>query len=187
MRFIPQKENNAPTVISGLCIFAAAVCLLLSGAPYMPRGILQVFAVAFIVACVQITQRFILTSYEYELTDTGLGGSDYYDGDILTGGEEFHGGGRYDFAVIMVQGRRRRTVCSLTTADLYAVYRDGKKNRAEYEVKLGKTTLVYNYRRNLFPQNPLVCVFEQDDKLVEIRLECDESFESALLVRVKEK
>jgi hypothetical protein len=87
----------------------------------------------------------------------------------------------------MVQGRRRRTVCSLTTADLYAVYRDGKKNRAEYEVKLGKTTLVYNYRRNLFPQNPLVCVFEQDDKLVEIRLECDESFESALLVRVKEK
>ncbi len=189
MRYIPQKENNAPTVLSGLCIFAAAVCLLMSGVPYMPRGLLQICMAGFAVAAIQLTQRFILTTFEYELAPLYTNGAAYYGDGVLTGVDEQNDDAaadrsRYDFAVTRVQGTRRRTVCSLSTANLRAVYADNKKNRIESVQKYGKTAQIFNFRRNLFPQRPITCLFEIDDRLVEIRLECDEAFGEELSRRV---
>lgn len=187
MRYIPPKLNNGAVVLSGLLLFAAAVCLLVSGAPYMPRGVLQIFCAAFAVAGIQITQRFVLTYYEYELLPRPVSGdAAYYGGEaIAAGADDPPFDGRYDFAVVRIQGERRKTVCSLSCMTLIAVYQSDKKSREEAAQKYGKPALVYNFRRNLFGARQVNCLFEFNDKLAEIRLECNEAFESMLRSRIR--
>ncbi|HHW23912.1 MAG TPA: hypothetical protein PK778_09170 [Bacillota bacterium] len=188
MRYVPPKKNNSAAVLSGILIFSAAVCLLLSGAPFMPRGILQIFFIAFAVAGIQITQRFVLTYYEYELLTREMSaGLEPAGGDSVAvsmdGDEPFDG--RYDFSVIRVQGERRKTVCCLSCTTLVGVYAGDKKSREEAEKKYGKPNLVYNFKRNLFDAREVCALFEFNGKLVEIRLECSESFEGMLRSRIR--
>lgn len=186
MRYVPPKLNNGAVVLSGLLLFAAAVCLLLSGAPYMPRGVLQIFCAAFAVAGIQITQRFVLTYYEYELLPRPVSGeAAYYGGDAVAaeaGDGPFDG--RYDFSVVRIQGERRKTVCSLSCMTLLAVYPGDKKSREEAIQKYGEPSMIYNFKRNLFGARQVNCLFEFNEKLAEIRLECNEAFESLLRSRI---
>lgn len=187
MRYIPPKLNNSAGVLSGLLVFSTAVCLLLAGTPNMPRGILHIFAVGFAVAGIQITQRFVLTYFEYELLTRSVPGSGTYHNDgiaVAAGADEQPFDGRYDFSVVRVQGMRRKTVCSLSCTTLIDVYAGDKKSREEAEKKHGKPAMVYNFKRNLFGARVVCALFEFNDKLVEIRLECSESFESMLRSRI---
>lgn len=185
MRYIPPKLNNSAVVLSGLLVLSAAICLFLAGLPYMPRGVLHIFFIAFAVAGIQITQRFVLTFFEYELLPRATGGVVNFGGEVLTAdADESPFDGRYDFSVIRVQGEHRKTVCSLSCMTLIDVYLDDKASREEAEKAHGKPSTIYNYKRNLFGARVVCCLFEFNGKLVEIRLECNESFESLLRSRI---
>ena len=188
MRFLPPREKNLGLIFSAACLFSAAAAFALSAADGFPRALMQLVSVVLLVISIQLMQRYVLTSFEYELLPRDLNGGEAVGDSDNNGADNTDyidaASGITDFSVIKLQGERRKTVCSLSCAGLKAVYKDNKTERAKAKAEFGEPDYVYNYHRNLFPAEPVVCLFEFNGKLADIRIEADDRFRSELISRI---
>lgn len=163
MRDTPQK-NNTHAVIA-LSLLLVIVFLGMAGANIRPgiRFAFRVIAFGAFLLSVQISSRYLLTTYEYYLTP---------DADLAE---------RNDFSVVRAQGKTRMPVAFLPVSDLIGVeYCPAKKTLTE---KYGQIAKRINFCPTLFPSAYYVFLFRFEEQTIALSLECADAFALAALSR----
>ena len=163
MRDTPQK-NNAHAVIA-LSLLLVIVFLGTVGGTVRPevRIAFRVIAFGAFLLAVQLSARYLLTTYEYYLTP---------DTDLAE---------RNDFSVVRAQGKLRMPVAFLPVSDLIGVeFCPLKKTLTE---KYGQISKKINFCPTLFPSAYYVFLFRFEEQTIALSLECADAFALAALSR----
>ena len=126
--YTPPKRRAPAVTVSGICLAAAAVCLILSALGIGWRGPLQLIAAAAAVTAIEMTTRFILTEYTYT---------------IIYGNEGI------DFAVSRPNGKNIKTVANIAMTTVKALAPNDKISALES--RFGRIKQSFNYSANMFP------------------------------------
>ncbi len=163
MRDTPQKNNlHAVTALSLLLVI---VFLGMIGSSVRPevRAVFRVIAFAAFLLSVQLTSRYLLTTYEYYLTP---------DAELAE---------RNDFTVVRAQGKTRVPVAFLPISDLIGV--EFCPEKKELKEKYGQISKKVNFCPTLFPSAYFVFLFRFEEQIIAISLECADAFALAALTR----
>ena len=157
-------RQRATAKVCCLLLFAAALLTgIFSSLELGPKGIWQILMVASLVAIIQISQRYLLSGYEY----------------ILDPMEEILLHNR--ITVIRTQGKRRTSIFTVPLKNLTAVisYVKYKKLKEEY----GEISERMNFCADMFPSESYLLLFEVNDKISAVRLQCGADFAEELKKR----
>lgn len=163
MRDTPQKNNTH--AVAALSLLLVIVFLGVAGGNLRPeiRIAFRVIAFGAFLLSVQISARYLLTTYEYYLTP---------DADLAE---------RNDFSVVRAQGKMRMPVALLPVSDLIGVeYCPSKKALTG---KYGQIAKKINFCPTLFPTAYYVFVFRFEERTIALSLECADAFALAALSR----
>ena len=175
-KYAPKKEIKNAAVFSGICLFSAATLMIIPVFILDFRIIYQLSAVIFATAGVQITSRFIISSYIYILDET-------------------------NFIIVKISGRKPTQVCnvSLETAigiskNLRHLKHSGKSDKSdnlekksklpESEYQSGETKIKMNFCQNMFPDKTYTYDFEFNQKKSAVIFEADENFVAEMRSRI---
>lgn len=160
MKYVSVKKNNIALSLCFTTSLIAAVFLGLSLSGLFIKSIWQLGFLVFTVTAIQIAQRYLMVSYEYIL--------DSYE-DI---------GSFNRLTVIRSTSRNRSSVYTVPLSSLTTVipYKKMRKVEREYG-RIGKK---FNFCSDIKPKESYLLVFEQEDSLTLIRLQCDMAFKDEI-------
>lgn len=160
MKYICKSQNGVARLLCATFGILAALCVSLALLDVWYRSVFELFAMAFIVAAIQIAQRNILSSYEYILDP---------DADLL----------KYNrLTVIRTVGNRRGSVYTVPLSSLSRVVPYKRMRKIEKEI--GKQAKKHSFCADIFPKESVVLIFEYEGEAVLIRLQCGEEFKREL-------
>ncbi len=163
MIYYSERKRTTAMVLAVLLLVIAAVCGAFSALGWGWKGIWQIFMMACLVAMIQISQRYLLSGYEY----------------ILDPQEEILTYNR--LTVIRIVGKRRTSVFTVPLATLCEVIPNRKRKalKAEY----GTPSKRMDFCPDLFPPESYLLLFEVNGEMTAVRLQCDAAFAEELKKR----
>lgn len=164
MTYCAQRKKNTAIIFCVLFFILAAACGVLSALGIGWRSVWQILLAACLVTVIQITQRYLLSGYEY----------------ILDPLDEINVYNR--ITVIRVQGERRTSVFTVPLTNLTAVerYCGMKKLKAKY----GRISAKMNFCPDMRPKESYAMMFEVNGVLTAVRIQCGADFASELEKRM---
>lgn len=153
-----SKNNNAKILffaLLGLAVATVAVYISLDKF----KGVVGLFAVAFITAAVFIYTKYMSGEYYYDIT--------------------FDYNGVPVFVVRQRVGKKNTTLCRMDLHAITEVVKQNKSERAEHKTKDGY--LKYNYTPTLSPDETYLVTVNARYEKAEIRIEATDEFAGLLL------
>ena len=149
----PEKNTKTPIAICVICILCGITLFLLGGLGIGWRLGQQILALLFLVAAIEITTKYILTEYVYEIS---------------------HSDGAPDLIVTKIGGNRSMAVCNIGADSVVCVERRGKLR--DFEQKYGRMDVRYNYFSNFGTKDVIWIHFIHNGKKVIVAIEANEEF-----------
>lgn len=153
----PEKNTRIPIIICVVCIICGFALFLLGGFNIGWRLGQQIAALLLFVIAIEITTKYILTDYVYEIS---LADS------------------TPDLIVTKIGGSRSMAVCNIGADSVVCVERCGKLR--EFEQKYGRMEIRYNYYSNLAAKDIVWIHFVHNEKNVLVAIEANEEFYAEL-------
>lgn len=163
MTYVCLRRRGTAKVLCVLLFILALLGGIFSSLAIGWRGIWQILMLASLVAIIQISQRYLLSGYEY----------------ILDPAEEILKRNR--MTVIRTQGKKRFSVLTLNLKNMTAVipYTKHQKLKEEY----GQFSSRMNFCADMFPPESYLLIFEINGETSAVRIQCGEDFASELTLR----
>jgi len=163
MIYLSTRKRKTAAVIAALLFAIAALCGVFSGLGWGWKSVWQILMMAALVAMLQITQRYLLSGYEYLLDPLE---------DVLIYNR---------LTVVRTVGKRRTSVFTVPLSTLTEVipYRKIKALREEY----GAPSQRMDFCPDLFPPESYLLLFEVNGEMTAVRLQCDAAFAEELKKR----
>lgn len=163
MTYVCPRTKGTAKVICVILLILATITGVFSSLGIGWRSIWQLIMFGSIVGVVYISQRYLLTGYEYILSSHG---------DILT---------RNRITVVRTQGKKRYQVVTLNLKNLtevipYIKYRDLRE-------KYGTPSVRMSLCADMFPRESYILMFETNGELSSLRIQCDSTFAGELSAR----
>ncbi|MDD6800450.1 MAG: hypothetical protein PUE85_08575 [Firmicutes bacterium] len=163
MTYIPERNNRAAVVIISVLFAVAAGCFVATGF-LTPKAVYQICLIVCLTLGIQLTQRYLLTSYEYMLND---------ENELAE---------HNDIVVIKKQGKKSTVLCNLSLNYAVLVSRDASVK--ELESKYGPIGVRFSFCPDLFPKKPYGLLIGFDGKKAWLKLQCDEKFAGEISRRI---
>ena len=158
-RYVPQKIIKNAAILSFLCSTAAAVSLLL-GFTEKYRFVWQILFAVFATIAIQLTARFISSSYTFILDDV-------------------------NFIIVRTYLKNSKQVCNVNLKNSLGIF--DKKPSKEIERDIGKITMRRSFCQNLWAgDREYIYIFEFDEKICTIRFNADDNFIAEMKRRIEE-
>ncbi len=165
MKYVSVRKQATAMVVSGMLLVVAGVCGCLSALRIGWIGVWQFLTIACLVAMIQLCQRYLLSGYEY----------------LLDPLEELLWHNR--LTVIRTVGKRRTSVFAESLRILVDVIPYRKRNALEDEY--GRPSQWMDFCPDLFPSESYLLLFDVNDALFVVRLQCDAVFAAELKKRAQ--
>ncbi len=156
MRYFALRKKNTAAVLTGLLFAAAAATALLAAFGVGWKGVWHILTAAALVTAIQLSQRYLLTGYEYIL--------DPEDERLF----------RNRLTVIRAAGPRRTSVFSVPLGTMTAAVPYRKKKDLEKE--FGTVSERMDFCPDLFPDESYWLLFEVNGVQTAVRLQCGTDF-----------
>lgn len=167
MKYVCVRKNGVAALVCGtLSILVVAFVLLASFGVWI-RGVLELAAMLIAVADIQISQRYLFSSYELILDP---------EEELLT---------RNRLTVIRVSGKNRTSLLTLPLTSLVGV--EPYIKRKKLKERIGSVGKRYSFCTDMLPKKSYLLIFDFNDENTVIRVECDEAFASELEKRMAYK
>ena len=154
----PEKNLKTPTTVCILCVIAGITVFLMGGMGIGWRLGMQLAGLLLLVAAVEISTKFIFTSYVYEISAAGVG--------------------QTDLIVTKIGGTRSMAVCNIGADSVVCIVK--KEKLGEFEKKYGRMDVRYNYYANFGTADIVWIHFIHNEKKVLVAIEANEAFYSEL-------
>ncbi len=156
MKYVSVRKNKAAAFLIATFIVLALSSFALSRIDLWDKHIFELLMLIFLLAAIQISQKHLFSGYEY----------------ILDREDELTFYNR--ITVVRTVGKRRASVFTLPLSSVSNIipYKKTRKVRKEY----GKIGIKMSFCPDLFPKESYLIVFENNDKLTLVRIECDRAF-----------
>ena len=151
--FKPEKNKKVPIAICIACIVCGITLFMLGNFGIGWRLGQQLAALGLLVTAIEVTTKFILTEYIYEISLAD---------------------GAPDLVITKIGGNRSMVVCNIGAASVVCIERRGKLR--EFEEKYGKMVIRYNYYSNLGTRDVAWVHFIHNEKNVLVAIEANEEF-----------
>ena len=149
----PEKNTKKPIAICIVCIVCGITLFLLGGLGIGWRMGQQLAALVLLVIAIEVTTKYILTDYVYEIS--------------LADGSP-------DLIVTKIGGSRSMAVCNIGADSVVCIERRGKLR--EFEQKYGRMDVRYNYYSNLGATDIVWIHFIHNEKKAMVAIEANEAF-----------
>ena len=150
----PERKLRLPAAICIICMVCGATLFTLGGLGVWNRVILQILALMFFVAAIEVTTKYIYTEYVYEISIEA---------------------GQAELVVTKIGGRRSMAVCNIGSDSVICVEKRGKLR--DFEKKYGKMDVRYNYYSNMKSDGAVVWIhFDHNGKRAMVAVEANEEF-----------
>ena len=164
-RYVPQKIIKNAAILSFLCSTAAAVSLLL-GFTEKYRFVWQISFAVFATIAIQLTARFISSSYTFILDDV-------------------------NFIIVRTYLKNSKQVCNINLRNSIRVIeisdQSNKKHFKEVERDIGKIAVRRSFCQNLWASDrEYIYIFEFDEKICTIRFNADDNFIAEMKRRIED-
>ena len=153
----PEKNTITPILICVACIVSGLTLFILGGLGIGWRLGQQVIALILFVIAIEITTKYILTFYVYEISTAN---------------------GAPDLIVTKIGGSRSMAVCNIGADSVICIERRG--NLRDFEQKYGRMELRYNYYSNFGTKDVIWIHFLHNEKNVLVAIEANEEFYNEL-------
>ncbi len=160
MTYLCLRRRATAQVLCVLLFLLTLLFGILSSLNIGWRGIWQLLMLASLVAVIQISQRYLLSGYEYILDPAD---------EILL---------RNRLTIVRTQGKKRFAVITLNLKNLTAVIPPIGTGALTEEY--GKISARMNFCPDMFPSESVLLLFTVDDELSVIKLQCGEDFAEEL-------
>lgn len=160
MVYTPKRSNKRAFWIT-LALFTVAAAGFLASAVLPYRALFQIIAVIGVTIGIQLTQKYLLTDYEYSFASNT---NDYGETTVT-------------LTVVRKQGKRSTVMCNLNVNPRCRIvdYQPAKKLEERY----GRINFRYDFCVDICPKTAYSVILDfRDDKAV-LKLQCDESFAKA--------
>ncbi len=164
MKYVSVRKNKASVFLIATFIVLALSFFALSRIDPWVKGIFELLMLIFLLAAIQISQKYLFSGYEY----------------ILDREDELTFYNR--ITVIRTVGKSRTSVFTLPLSSASGIipYKKTKKVRKEY----GKIGAKISFCPDIFPKESYLLLFENNDKLTLMRIECDRAFADEIEKRI---
>lgn len=163
MTYVCPRTRGTAKVVCVLLLILATVTGVFSSIGIGWRGIWQLIMFGAIVGVVYVSQRYLLTGYEY----------------ILDPHEEIFSHNR--ITVVRTQGKKRIQVVTLSLKNLTAVIPYMKYS--ELKEKYGRPSARMSLCADMFPRESYILLFEANGELSAVRIQCDGEFSAVIASR----
>ena len=154
----PEKNSKLPITICIACIAVGIVIFILGNFNIGHRLTQQLIALVLMVIAIEITTKYILTDYVYEINP------EHSSPDLI---------------VTKIGGNRKMAVCNIGADSVICVQKRGKTK--EFEEKYGRMDVKYSYISNLRAENVAWIHFIHNDKKVLVAIEVNDEFYGEIL------
>lgn len=154
----PEKKTKLPIAICIVCIAVGISLFLLGNFNIGHRLTQQIIALVLLVIAIEITTKYILTDYVYEIN---------LEHELP------------DLIVTKIGGNRKMAVCNIGADSVICVQRRGKTR--EFEEKYGRMDVRYSYISNMRPENVVWIHFLHNEKKALVAIEASDEFCEMLL------
>lgn len=156
MKYVSVRKNKASAFLSATFIVLALSFFALSRIDLWDKSIFELLMLIFLLAAIQISQRYLFSGYEY----------------ILDREDELTVYNR--LTVIRTVGKRRTALFTVPLSSLSHIipYKKMRKVKKEY----GKIGTKLSFCPDIFPKESYLLVFEDGDQLTLVRIECNSAF-----------
>ena len=158
-----QKTNRKAFFLALALYLCAFLCLLFGSVFTGIRAFWQIMAAGTAVAGIQLTQRYLLSAFEY----------------ILTPDDEL--AERNTLTVVRIQGKKRTVLGNLSLAFPCTLEKD--LTVRQIEKKHGRVSRIFNFLADIAPAHEYGLLVEFREETVLCRLQCSEQFAEALRIR----
>ena len=160
MVYSPKRGNRNAFWASLILFIVAAICFL--GSSVLPyRALLQVVAIAGVTIGIQLTQKYLLTDYEYSFS---TGTNDYGETQMV-------------FNVVKIQGKRSTVMCNLGVNHRCRIV--PAKPLKELEAVYGKINFRYDFCVDIKPKEAYTVILDFRDDKAALKIQCDAEFAKA--------
>ena len=163
MIYYCKDKSTSTKVICVILLVITLICGIFSAFDVGIRGVFEMLTFASAIAVIQISQRYVMASLEY----------------ILDPHEEIAVYNR--LTVIKTVGKKRISLATISLRSLTEVV--PYKKQSELVAEYGEISQKINFCMNMFPKESFVLLFEVNDALTAVRLECDKNFADELKKR----
>lgn len=153
----PEKNKRTPIAICVACIVCGLTLFVMGNFGIGWKLGQQIAALGLLVTAIEITTKYIITEYVYEISFTD---------------------GAPDLIITKNGGNRSMVVCNIGANSIVSIEKRGKLR--EFEEKHGKMTVRYNYYSNFGTKDIVWIHFIHNDKKVLVAIESNEEFFSEL-------
>ncbi len=158
------KQNIKQAIVLVSLIFAIAAVSLVFSRIVPASLVLQLVAIAALTIGIQLTTRYILTGYDYFLSDLTM----LHESNVLR--------------IEQTGGKNRKVVASLDLGTFVAFER--RESLRIIQKKYGNIHRIFNYSPDLFSKSEYIYIFEFNGDLNMLILECSDEFVRQLKLRV---
>lgn len=149
----PEKNRKTPIAICVACIVCGLTLFVLGGMNIGWNLGQQIAALILLVIAIEITTKYILTEYVYEIN--------------LSDGSP-------DLIVTKIGGTRSMAVCNIGADSIVCVIKRGKLR--DFEKKYGRMDARYNYYSNFGTKDIVWLHFIHNEKKIIVAIEANEAF-----------
>ena len=154
----PEKNLKTPIAVCIACVIAGITVFLMGGMGIGWRLGMQLAGLILLVTAVEISTKFIFSSYTYEIS-------------VLAGGGA-------DLVVTKIGGTRSMVVCNIGADSVVCIVK--KEKLGEFEKKYGRMDVRYNYYANFGTSDVVWVHFIHNDKKALVAIEANEEFYAEL-------
>ena len=163
MTYFSVRKKATAKVICVILLIIASVCGSFSALGFALRFVWRILMLLSLIAVVQISQKHLLSGYEYIL--------DSRDEILL----------RNRLTIIRVQGKKRISLFTLSLRNMTDVIPQTKYKNLKKEY--GKASARISFCPDIFPNEAYVLVFEINGEISFVTLQCDKEFAEELKLR----
>ena len=164
MKYVSVRKNKASACLVATLIVFALSSFAISRIDLWAKSMFELLMLIFLMAAIQISQRYLFSGYEY----------------ILDREDELTSYNR--ITVVRTVGKNRTSVFTLPLSSVSYVipYKKARKIQKEY----GRIGAKISFCPDIFPKESYQLVFENNDRLTLTRIECDSAFASEIEKRL---
>ena len=154
----PEKNLKTPIAVCIACVIAGITVFLMGGMGIGWRLGMQLAGLILLVTAVEISTKFIFSSYTYEISVPVSGGA--------------------DLIVTKLGGTRSMAVCNIGADSVVCIVK--KEKLGEFEKKYGRMDVRYNYYSNFGTSDVVWVHFIHNDKKALVAIEANGEFYAEL-------
>ena len=164
MKYVSVRKNSAAAFLTATFAVLALSSFAVSTTGWWIRSVFELISLVFIVVAIQISQKHLLSGYEY----------------ILDLEHELTLYNR--LTVIRTVGKRRTSLFTVPLSSLSHIIPYKRMRRVEKEY--GKIGTKLSFCSDIFPKESYLLVFEDENELTLVRLQCDPAFAEQIEKRI---